>query len=390
MECFVLLKSGLVFYDSILPLLMELKKVGAIEKVTIISPNSKTYNTIKKNSTLYKGLNEIGAEFFYLKKYNVWFFDLLYSLWKLKTVLFKPLFIIQSEDVKGGRLNKFLELNRKLFNGKRVLSQIMHPPYDVYKFLVDVDSVVRKERTWPSCEGFDYVISSYKQEQYEELTDQKLCSSTTFLNIGYSRRFDNWTKLIETEWIDSQTKDLDEPYFLFILTAFGGSPQFDYPPRVETLKEVLSVVKEFNPKIKTIFKPHIHTPIVEFKKVLAEFDYQNYEISYEHPLVLSKNAKFVLSYYPSTIFTDIYFSYQCPIIEFSHYDSRMFKKAEGNSQVLFCVDYLFHRDREGLRECIREIINNQNSFNRDKDFLDHHFPRVPISEIASSFMEPSN
>jgi hypothetical protein len=134
----------------------------------------------------------------------------------------------------------------------------------------------------------------------------------------------------------------------------------------------------------TVFKPHNKTDMDKAVAIIESTGYKNYIISYLHPWLLIKNAKFTFSYTPSGISVDAHFL-GCTTVEYAHYDSRFYKYIKGQSMYLDSVDFFVHKDTRQLEKVLKELIYNDSKVQREPNKLSDDFPVLSQDEIKETF-----
>ena len=169
----------------------------------------------------------------------------------------------------------------------------------------------------------------------------------------------------------------DGAYFLYILTSQGRRNEcFEEPEVIELLQESLNILKKYNNRIKTIFKPHAITDIGKVEELLNKVNYSNYVVDYSHPFILSSKAKFVFGNFYSTTMFDAYYLGK-PIVEYTQYDPEFFIKAGKQSEGSSCCDFFIQRDQKKLDEVLDGLINGDISVTRDPVFIENNFSNTP-------------
>jgi hypothetical protein len=134
----------------------------------------------------------------------------------------------------------------------------------------------------------------------------------------------------------------------------------------------------------TVFKLHSNTDIDKAIEIINLTGYRNYIISYLHPWLMMKNAKFTFSYTPSAITIDAHFL-GCPTVEYAHYDSRFYKYNKGQPMYLDSVDFFIHRDPKQLEMVLKKLIYEDIKIQREPHKLRNDFPVLSHDEIREAF-----
>ena len=139
------------------------------------------------------------------------------------------------------------------------------------------------------------------------------------------------------------------------------------------IEESLEVMKKYNNKIKTVFKPHSITDLGKIREILDKVGYSNYVIDYSHPMVLSSNAKFVFGNVFSSIMCMAYYLGK-PTVEYAQYDPELLERIGGQSLGGKFCDFFINRNRQKLDEVLHRLINGGIEVKRDPEFMRENYP----------------
>jgi len=385
MDCIVLFKST-VTLDDILPLVMELTKQRMIDCPLFVAWDKQLYDVILQNEVLYEGINFVGGKMICLNRYKNRYINQLHNIYILRKYLFKKILSLEYET--GNRwVSLFSKFNRKVWKGKRVLSLIFNRPYKPAVSHMSYYRIVmgNSERKKKIVRKYDYVLLSQLKSQYEEIQNISLEIECPEIIVGYTRGMKKWEDFLIEKMRRIIPANIKPPYFFFVLNQLGAFiPGEDCPPGDVLLKESLCILREYNNDILTVFKPHYNTDVKGVKDILGEVGYKNYIISYAHPWILAKKAKFTFSYTGSSILLDAYYN-GCPTVEYAHYDSRYAKVNNGKPRYLEWVDYFSHRDPHKLKKIFDELIFNDIEIKRDLKKLKEDFPVLSSYDIREKF-----
>ena len=179
----------------------------------------------------------------------------------------------------------------------------------------------------------------------------------TLFEVGNPRMLPTWQQYLESVAYRYLSEKLTEPYFFFVLgpietpNPFNNNEWDDF-----AILNGLRIMKEYNDKIFTVFKPHPLTNMAQFQKMLEDIEYKNYIILNIHPFIISKKAKFALSLFSSTVLVDVH-DVGCPTIDFVHYDGRGMDVIGQNSLLNNYVDYYIDGDEEELKATVDGLLN---------------------------------
>tara|TARA_B100000315_G_scaffold249781_1_gene281534 strand:- start:99 stop:1280 length:1182 start_codon:yes stop_codon:yes gene_type:complete len=374
--------------DDVLPLIFELKKAGIVSRIVFIARNRKTYEFIKKNSVLYDAMYFVGGRFTFINKYNNRYFNCLYNIFVLRRYLYKKIITIETYDAtKDQIISLLLAFNHKIFHGKRIKSLIINALYrlvksvPVYRRAVSGDYEVKEI----IIKGYDGILLASTIEEWNEAYNEKLITDVKLIQVGYTRGLKEWQHYLHGV-TDRYMPEVVSTTYIFIPLTYltNWLTGEDNMSPATLLKESLSVLKEFNNDVLTVFKPNHNTDMDKFQEILKTTDYKNYIISYIHPLLLIKGAKFTFTYTPTSIVIDAYYN-GCTTVEYAHYDSRFYKLNDGQSVYHSCVDFFIHRDVVKLKRVLSELIYNDIPVLRDQNRINEDFPILTQKEIKDKF-----
>jgi len=388
MKCLVFITS-ISYLDDILPLMFELKKANLISSIVFITTKKKWYDYMIQNVVLYDGIKTLGGRLTCLDKHKNSYLNILYQIFVLRKLFYSKVLTIETKSgiAKSRLLSIVLGYNRKRWKGQRILSLIRNLPF---KSSVNVSNYYWSILGKPdikevTVKGYDAVLLTHTREQYEEIRNIKFITDARFIQIGYTRELNEWKQFIGKNFNNYFKGEIEMPYFFFPLdvvgTWIGGEKCVSADVK---LAECLAALKEYNSDILTVFKPHHKTDIKKLQEILDSIGYENYVISYLHPLILMKNAKFTLACSPTSLLVGAHLN-GCTTIEYADYDARYNRYSDEKSIHLGCVDYFVHRDREYLKQVVKELIYNDNSVIKRTEDIEEYMPVFAPPEIINKF-----
>jgi len=389
MVCIIFIRS-IVFLDEVLPLIFELKKAGLASKPLFIANNRQTYEYLRKNIVLYEGIHSIGGRLSYLYRYKNSYMNQIYNIIVLRKYLYKKVISVETYDIGNLLVSLLMAYNRKILKGKRIRSLLFNRPYEQSVNNVEIYRIVRgepekKEAKERVLKEYDYIIQSHAKKQWEAIFNQKLFADCPTIRVGYTRGLPEWQRFLDKNTNRFLPKEIKAPYFFFNLTRVGRwLKEEDCIPSNEIFEESLLILKNFNDDIMTVFKPHNVTDMDKAVAIIESTGYKNYIISYSHPCLLIKNAKFAFSYTASSISIEANFL-GCPTVEYTHYDSRFFKWNKGRPLFLDSVDFFIHRDPKQLEMVLKKLIYEDIKIQREPHKLRNDFPVLSHDEIREAF-----
>jgi len=388
MHCIVVFKT-ILYLDDILPLVMELAEANLVAPSLFLAWNRKTYNFVRKNYVLYDAVRSTGARLECLNRFQNRVVNQIWNVWVLRTLLYKKTASLETYD-SGNRWVKILTwLNRSLFRGRKIRAMILNRPFKQAKKTMEYyravkgDFSVRKQ----TITGCDCLVLSHSKEEFEQIQNVKLTTDCPIVTVGYTRGLRQWQHFLKMEGEKYLNCKVQQPYVFFPLTAIGATftKGEDSISLTEKLIESLVALRDFNQDVLTVFKPHQKTDLDGVEQVLRSVGFRNYVVSYLHPHILIKGAKFTFCYHPTSLFIDAYFL-GCPTVEYAHYDSRFFKLNKGRPRYLECIDYFVYRDMDHLRRIFKDLIYcNEIPIKRDMERIAKGFQVLTSEKLKEVF-----
>jgi len=387
MNCIVFF-TNTYYLDDILPLIFELKKANLISSVVFITTKEKWFYYIKQNVVLHDGIKSLGGKLTYLSKYKNRYLNILYNIFLLRKLFYsKVLTIIGTNGIQEGSMliSKTLLFNQKYWNGKMVLSKIRNWPNDFGYLEYKRSLRGRKESKDEITKGYDAILyTKYPDEYWQEL-HAKLITDAKIIQVGNSRVMKEWTSFINSNIKKYISREVTTPYFFFPLSVTGVWMSGERcPTGREKLVKCLKVFKEYNNEILTVFKPHHKTDVNEFNEILETVNYTNYVISYLHPVMLIKNAKFTFVCSPSSLVWEACYN-GCTTVEYADYDERADQALKGETLHTGCVDYFINRDVDKLEKIAEMLISNNEEAKRIHKRHEEKIPMPNVQEIIMNF-----
>ena len=388
MNCIVFF-TVTAYLDDILPLIFEFKKANIISSVVFITTEKKWFNNIKQNVVLCDGIKTVSGKLTYLNKYKNRYLNLLYQVFILRKLFYSKVLTIETKSgiTKSRLLSIVLKYNRKYRKGQRILSLLRNiPPRSSVNICNYYWSILGKpESKEVKIEGYDAALLTVSREQYEQSRDVKLITSTRIIQVGYTRSLNEWKQFVDNYTSDYIKDEITTPYFFLPLDVIGVWITGEKCASGDVkLEECLATLKEYNRDILTVFKPHHKTDIKKAQEILDSIGYENYVISYLHPLILMKNAKFTLTCNPSSLLVEAYLN-GCTTVEYADYDVRYNRLSYEKPIYFGCVDYFICRDKEHLRQVVGKLVYDGNNVkNKPKEFGEE-VPILSSKEIRYKF-----
>jgi hypothetical protein len=147
----------------------------------------------------------------------------------------------------------------------------------------------------------------------------------------------------------------------------------------EKFIESLRILRNYNDRILTVFKPHHKTDVKVLRGILNEVNYRNYIISYLHPKVLIQKANFTFAYHPTSILIDAFYE-GCPTVEYGNYDSRFYEFNKHQPRYLDAIDFFSYKNAKEMNLILDKVVLERVKVVRDKEKMLEDFP--VLNEIS--------
>lgn len=386
----ILIKSKLLSVDAILPLLLELKARLPELRTLIVVPDGKTLDVIGRNYHLGQALERAGAEIACPKRSR-----LSLILWQAGLLL--KLLAGRNMVIKFGstlyRHTAFMRILKALSKTVEVKALIL-PFQKAFLKGVREESRLIAERSGgdPSParlldDSFDMLLSTLSREDVREMSEgREDIPGGRLLGAGYLRALPAWRSFVE-EAAAACPAINSGPYFLFILSCFSKRiPSFEEPALGDVFVEALGVLKKFNPRIKTVFRPHAITNLDELKRLLEKSGYSNYVIDHGHPMILSSKASFAIGTFFSMTMFDVW-RQGVPTVEYACYDRVFLERLGGKSIAGDACDFFIDRDPAKLEAAVESMLSGAFKPVRKQSDVERDYPEDfgGLLDFADSF-----
>ena len=374
----IICKQRLISIDSILPLLLEINKREANLNFFFIAPDKKHYELIKRQYHIMNCIEQIGGKFLFQPRKNRW------SLYLWTIMLFIKLSFKTNVFFSGGacilKHDFFLYWLKKISKTIEFRFSFLAPTPDfitnlnIHQIYMAELSGEAKQKSVKNRMTYNYFLSSMPYNAVKYLVPESI-PKNKFMELGYVRSFPEWLKFSSQAanvWHASHKKK----YCLFILSTFGiRLDLYDEPPLLDLFKETLQVLKSFSPDLHIVFKPHAITDMKIFKETVDALELSNYSVDYGHPMVLSKNAEFIIGNCFSNTMYDAFFL-GCPVVEYASYDPGLLKRINNKSSGGICCDYFISRDKKKLEKILNHLMKTKES-HVHKTYIQKYFQGYP-------------
>jgi hypothetical protein len=381
MKTIVVLKGKLYHIDNILPLVMELCALHIVEKPLFVLPSYRDFLLLRENEALYLGAkslgtitwlagrNDGGTGISWRQLFRMRLARVVRNIWTFRHFMVRPVLSLEIED--GLVLRALSKLNRQLYGGKRIMLLINNLPLKIATGTQT--NVFRAYGRRPSTriQSCDAIISSFEREDFGRTMELDV-PSVPWIAVGYSRGLRSWSAYLDHRSSQGCCGDSSLPIIFFPLAVLHrkepGGREYRFYQALET---ILAVLKSLETEAHTIFRYHPTTDRAHFAKILSRSGLVNCSISFEHPGVLMRKARLMLTYAGSTLAADAWFL-GCPTVEFAATGASLHNDL-GSSAYSDVTDYYIHDDPERLREVLLEIIRGKRAKARDASQRDELF-----------------
>ena len=385
MKTVVILKGKLYHVDNVLPLLFELSTRHVLEDVIFVVPTRRDAGLLRENRTLYAAIQRLGRldwleglevtsrDRGYRGLYRFRPLRLIRNLWVLRHYFLGAVLSLEIDD---GRLLRLLAtLNRRLYGGQRVFLLLDNMPLDLNERMRS-DIAKAYGRTFRTRIRFcDLIVSSYTREQFAHMTELSAPLGVRWINVGYTRGMAAWLHYLDEAALAEAGAGGDEPYIFFPLTTlYRREPNGREYKYYEACEAVLTVLKRFDSRIRTVFRFHPTTDRAHMNDILRRTGLATYTISTAHPTQLIRSAKLMITYAGSTLMADAWFA-GIPIVEFAKPGASLYDDL-GGSPYESVIDYYIVGDEERLARVIDDLLSGRAEIHRDPEDRAQRFPVV--------------
>ncbi|NQT06170.1 MAG: hypothetical protein HQ575_01370 [Candidatus Omnitrophica bacterium] len=371
-------KNKLTGIDGLLPVLMEIKALYPDIKVSVVLFDDNHYALIKKNYNMWEMIQSMDSSV-YLIRNRSHFITLIKLILFILRFLFAKNIIVKNSDTLPFHKTA-MKVLKKLSKTKEIKTYLVTMPLEGARLSFIDFTIANKKKgksdTWNIFKDhYDHFLSSIDAGLFKEILNVN-SPKEKMISTGYIHKMPRWRNFIDDASKRYNAADKGD-YFLYILTSLGRAKSvYHHPEIIEYLKDSLDILKAYNSRIKTVFRPHAITDMDKIKEVLKEFNYSNYVIDYGHPMVLASKARFVFGNYFSHTMYDAYLLGK-PVVEYSQYDRELFEEIGKSSLGGRCCDFFIWRNKEELRKTLDLLINGDVKMTRDQDFIKNNFQDTP-------------
>lgn len=353
----VFLNRKLISCDTILPLLMEIKRANPARRIEVWVPDRATQDVIATNRVLGDMLASI-AKTRPLSGRHLG--PARRKLHQVTTAL--RLALLAAKGLLGhanfihfkALAKKPLDLLYKLCPDRTYLAE--NDSYGFSRLMAQVTFLTPTppEGRPPPPAG---VLIAFSPE-WHQLSHHSFAGKRRFL-FGTPRRRKSWIAHIRAtadRYLEEDFRAaglaLPDEFLAVMLGFFGPLPYLTHPSAVEELlDESLREMADLAEGRPILLKPHAITDMAVLQRVLDAQPKGRFLVSYLHPMVLATRSRLVLANYFSTTLAD-FTTMGVPTIEYTQYRAEALALTGGGSMRPEYVRHFVNRDRAALREVL--------------------------------------
>lgn len=230
----------------------------------------------------------------------------------LNQCICRPVFLINTWQIRRGRwfLSVVMAINRVLHGGKTIELKLLPSTEKVDRFLRDVlNSQYRRSMERPAIGPCDVAIASLPQSEFRTIQARQ------FVQVGYGRGFESWTKEVEAS-LDDLDPEIADDFIFWPLSVLGRTEKTEVIDLRETIAATIRLFMRAGITSQIVFRYHPTTDRVAFRRILAETGLANYLISNSHPHQLIRRCRFVFSNTGTSLYCDASF-FRRPVVQYT-------------------------------------------------------------------------
>jgi len=381
---YIFLNNKIISLDTIVPLILEVKKRNNLIKINFITFDFTTHQFIKKNKLLYKVVNEIGnmvclgreknSNYFtknFLSKYHYKRLNIIIHILKILPYFIKLIYNLIFFNVifiHFRALNTFpLNLLYYLNSNNTVLFSADSSGYSYKAYNADIaihEKVIDTNITSALTPKGKKVVSF--SNYWPLLKHPSLKTSKKYIiKSSHSRKYwiDYLKNNFENMFKEDNNIDIKNNYCLLLLghigTEVSGAKFLKYKNSWTTIiEDILDIIHEEWPDLTILVKPHIITDMTLLNNILSKRKNTKTVITYLHPALVSVKSKFSIASYYTTAFQSIH-DIGGITIEYTDQKEIYRKKLNYQSKRPEFTSYFFNDNEEGFRSLLRDINNGR-------------------------------
>jgi len=305
MNIHVLLKNKIIAADAIAPIAVELKSRHPAVRFHFIFPSAKAHEMCQRNIALYETLSELGkiSAFGTLKPgRGSKLISRVKSAARLAR-LFLVTFMPNTRIVHFGALERLPFSVLFPLRAKRVV--LVDSAFHGFTSGMRALAALKADRgEVPPPKAMGGAVVFHEQSFVRAGALELNVPIYTLAGIHNYPSWTNWLEARRERWLSRDLRKVvaDSSYALFVL-GWLGKIDFIDPDRCvgDLLRETLLAIKEAQPGLNVILKPHVITDMAQLDTILREVDHSRFVVSDVHPSILFDRARFVISNYYSTV-----------------------------------------------------------------------------------------
>jgi len=357
----IFLGNKLISCDTVVPLIMSLKKINKNLRVNYNILDNKSYVDIKTNHLLYNAIKQTGK--FYLRGSSSSKNKFHKIILKVKLSIF--LFILFIKLILG----KIKIIHFGVFSNHpfKLLEYLF--PKEIYfmeascflkhKNVILLDNIVikrsSKKRKLMSSKNILYFNKNFFRDYNISNKNKVLMKCPRIYRTWYEYITEYGIKKVKSQLNDLHY-DYDKGYFIYIL-GYIGHLDFIYNKNTieELIPRTIKLLSQYGRGLPILIKPHAITDMNILNKILIKYNYNNVHISYLHPAALAINAKLVVSNYFSVTQSDAHF-FGAKTVEYTHYSKLALEKTNGESMNPYYIDHFINNEPKKFQKIIEASI----------------------------------
>ncbi len=357
----VFLKNKLVTCDTIMPVILAVKRIAPGKVVRFYTGDWRTYAAIMDNTFLHDSIQTVGTlHCFSRPPGKNWWLHRLWAFFWLLSLSLRGL-------CRNAQFVHFQALNQWPFRMLAILS---------------LGNVFLFESTCWHQHVFEGRADSHKRDRRPPLpfTQNQIhigfneewggfkASCRKGILMPPSRELEVWRDHVSRaadQWFCDEFKGADieetDKIIVYILGTFGKLDFMRPDASTEQLvRETLTVLCETAGDYTIFIKPHVITDRLILDGILDEFPGASFIVTGLHPTLLANRAHVFISNYYSTTQADAT-SMGVPTIEFSDYADSYLEVTDGRSMNPRYIKYFVNRSSAVFRDTLSQVLSNSHN-----------------------------
>lgn len=364
--------------DSVVPLLMELGERNPGARLWVLFPDLETRDLVRRNEHLWAAIQEMGARAEAVRRSNLPM-SVLNLVRLFCCFAFSRTVFLKFKDTLP-RHAQFMRLLHRVAEVREIMCFLQPHPRRQLEGKRAVERMKRRMRGKPEVVDFvsrrnidyDYYASTLTAEMFKDIYGIDV-PREVLLRVGYVRALPGWRRFMRRRK-EASGAGIEKPYVLYILGALTKfSKDIEEPSQGEMFADTLRVLKNYQHEFRTVFKPHAETREEDIRRICEQEGFENWEISYQHPMFLAGDAEFVVSYYYSNTMLDAFYIGK-PVVEFNSQNEEVVRLYGGGSSAKEFCDFFSYRDPEKFRGHLDKLVSGDYTLDRSAELMEEGFP----------------